>query len=127
MIRQELIDANRQKRLPDPSIVPVNPKRPKKQAPKVAVAVVAAMSSIDGPRSGDDDTTRLDMDEDNDDEIPPVAGPALVPMTVENQTTKDEKMQDAYGEDRATQQQGPVKKAKLEFVDVKVGSGGAWG
>jgi len=37
-VRQELTDASRQKRVPDPSIVTVLPKTPSKQSPKVAVA-----------------------------------------------------------------------------------------
>jgi len=39
MVRQELKDASRQKRNPDPTIVPVVPRAPSKQNPKVAVAV----------------------------------------------------------------------------------------
>jgi hypothetical protein len=38
-VRQELTDASRQRRLPDPTIVPVQPKAPSKQQPKVAVVV----------------------------------------------------------------------------------------
>lgn len=38
-VRQELTDASRQRRLPDPTIVPVQPKTPSKQQPKVAVIV----------------------------------------------------------------------------------------
>lgn len=37
IVRQELTDAARQKRMPDPTIVPVAPKAPSRQAPKVAV------------------------------------------------------------------------------------------
>lgn len=37
MIRQELSEANRQKRPPDPTIVPVMPRKPRSQNPKVAV------------------------------------------------------------------------------------------
>jgi len=39
MVRQELTDAGRQRRMPDPTIVPVAPKAPSRQAPRVAVAV----------------------------------------------------------------------------------------
>ena len=39
MIRQELTDANRQRRPPDPNVVPVTPRAPNKQTPKVAVAI----------------------------------------------------------------------------------------
>ena len=38
-VRQELTDASRQRRMPDPTIVPVVAKAPAKQTPKVAVAV----------------------------------------------------------------------------------------
>jgi hypothetical protein len=37
IVRQELTDAARQKRTPDPTIVPVAPKTPSRQAPRVAV------------------------------------------------------------------------------------------
>ena len=49
-VRQELTDAARQKRLPDPTIVPVLPKTPSKQTPKVAVASVEDM---EGEKGGD--------------------------------------------------------------------------
>lgn len=42
-VRQELTDASRQRRLPDPTIVPVTPKTPSKQQPKVAVIVTKKM------------------------------------------------------------------------------------
>ncbi len=46
-IRQELTDASRQRRPPDPNIVPVTPKTPAKQAPRVAVAVKETSDSTD--------------------------------------------------------------------------------
>ena len=44
-VRQELTDASRQKRQPDPNIVPVEPKMPSKQNPKVSVSVSVSVSS----------------------------------------------------------------------------------
>lgn len=109
LIRQELIDANRQKRQPDPSIVPVVPKAPRKQNPKVAV------SSSGGQSEGADD------DHNEGDENAPVAGPELV---------KTEEVRGKGGEDVAPDDdapQGPAKNEPKEFVDVNSGIGGAWG
>jgi len=39
LVRQELTDAGRQRRMPDPTIVPVAPKAPTQQTPRVAVAI----------------------------------------------------------------------------------------
>ena len=47
-IRQELIDAQRQKRPPDPNIVPVQPRAPKAQTPRVAVADSSTEEAADG-------------------------------------------------------------------------------
>jgi hypothetical protein len=61
-IRQELTDAGRQRRPPDPTIVPVMPRAPAKQTPKVAV-------------SGDSDENGTDVAMGDDEE--PVIGPAM--------------------------------------------------
>lgn len=81
-IRQELTDANRQKRPTDPNIVPVTPKTPQKQAPRVAVAVRTDNTDDDkdgaettgesaGPVIGPEmvkDDDKMDVDKEGDDE-----------------------------------------------------------
>lgn len=132
MIRQELIDSNRQKRQPDPSVVPVVPKRPKKQTPKVAVSslsddVDAGGGGVSGDAAG---AAEMDVDDDDDDdENAPVAGPVLVKKEDNSQTTaKDQEMKDAKEEEEQRATQGPASKdVTQDFVDIKVGSGGAWG
>jgi hypothetical protein len=47
LIRQELTDASRQRGPPDPTVVPVTPRAPQKQTPKVAVAPPSANGSDD--------------------------------------------------------------------------------
>ena len=102
MIRQELTDASRQRRPPDPAIVPVTPRAPNKQNPKVAVAV----------SNGSED-----KDSDNqasiDDEMEPVVGPVLV------------KIEEEAAPMKVKAGEGPAKAEKI--VDVYVGAGGAWG
>jgi len=66
-IRQELTDASRQRRPPDPNIVPVTPKTPLKQAPRVAVA-----SKDDDANAGNDGTQTTGEGEG------PVIGPEMV-------------------------------------------------
>lgn len=52
-VRQELTDASRQRRPPDPTIVPVTPRLPTKQAPRVAVAVPTDDEKGAGSENGD--------------------------------------------------------------------------
>jgi hypothetical protein len=98
MIRQELTDASRQRRPPDPTVVPVIPRAPNKQTPKVAVA-----------SSGDDDEAEDNMEID---ENAAVVGPVLV-------KTEDE------GAKVENKSEGPDKVDAVP--DVHVGAGGAWG
>ena len=99
-IRQELTDASKQRRAPDPTIVPVAPRTPKKQTPRVAVVG----SSDNGDTVDEADVTTLhEHDEDG-----PVIGPVMV--------KKDDSMDVENEED-----------GKKE-VDIKdIGKGGAWG
>lgn len=97
MIRQELTDATKQRRAPDPTLVPVTPRAPSKQQPKVAVAVSG--------EKGDD----TESPEGTDDSSATVLGPVLVKKEIKENT------------------EGPNKKANKSRVDVHVGSGGAWG
>lgn len=116
-IRQELTDANRQKRPPDPTIVPVMPRKPRSQNPRVAVA-----SSINN-RDNDDD-----MDHDgtepmlvaSDDDAEPI-GPVLVPIKNEGESANNNS-----GSAEETQQEAMAIQ-RHEPYDVPVGIGGAWG
>lgn len=100
MIRQELTDATRQRRAPDPAIVPVTPRAPTRQAPKVAVAEKTENDDGDNNESSGGTTATFSA---------PV-GPMPV-KTEGNGTIQRKEEEDA------------VKKAK----DIPVGLGGAWG
>jgi len=94
-VRQELTDASKQKRLPDPAIVPVVPRAPSKQGDRVAVRVKKAEEENDGGGSIDADEKRGD---DNDSE-------------------EDD-------ESDAGVEVGPVKPAELEEKNEEGGVGG---
>ena len=100
-IRQELTDANRQKRAPDPTLVPVTPRKPSKQQPKVAVA--------GSGEAKDDEETELSPEDTGDSSSAAVVGPVLVKKEIDKNT------------------EGPNKKEEKTRVEVHVGSGGAWG
>ena len=100
-IRQELTDASRQKRPPDPNIVPVAGKKPKSQTPKVAVAGGEATEDGENP-TGDEAM------EDSADA--PVIGPALVKIEGTDEEQSDDPM-DTTDDDASK--------------DVYAGSGGA--
>ena len=76
-IRQELTDASRQRRPPDPTVVPVTPRAPTKQAPRVAVT--EATDEENGMGSEDGDARELGpvlvKQEDNDAGLTSNAGP----------------------------------------------------
>jgi hypothetical protein len=105
MIRQELTDASRQRRPVDPTLVPVTPKTPNKQTPKVAVA--------DGDSDDAEDNGSESPDANN--ESGPVVGP-VGPVLVKRENDKPAK----------EKSEGPDNENK-KFTDVHVGSGGAWG
>ena len=75
-IRQELIDAARAKRAPDPNIVPVTPKVPQSQQPRVAVSGGIA----DGDKSDD---AEAEAAEDTNEPMAPLGPslPAKIPAT----------------------------------------------
>lgn len=100
MIRQELTDANRQRRQPDPAIVPVTPRAPSKQTPRVAVAVIK-----DG---GDGAEGTAGAEEAKE----------LGPVLVKKEDDGEEAVEGKTG-------QGPDK-PELK-IDVPVNVGGAWG
>ena len=98
-IRNELTEASRQRRAPDPTLVPVDPRTPSKQSPKVAVS-----GSTD--KTGTIDGVSNDLDE-------PIIGPAKPSGEQGGARTKGEK-QSSMENDGTT--------------EIKhVGSGGAWG
>lgn len=101
MIRQELTDASRQRRPPDPTIVPVTPRTPSQQAPKVAV-----VAKTEG---GDD---ALDASADGEVEAKE-QGPVLV-------------KKDQEGDHYMELEKGPGPDKPETKVDVPV-LGGAWG
>jgi hypothetical protein len=105
MIRQELMDANRQKRQPDPNIVPVVPRTPRSQQPRVAVA----SSNTSGIGGGS-------HDEGDDDHLEASLEPALGPSLPEA-TPATVKIEPAAVEE-------PLVKA---MPVIPAGIGGAWG
>lgn len=101
-IRQELTDANRQKRPHDPAIVPVTPRAPAKQTPKVAVAVTTEDGDgVDGAAVAEEAKE---------------LGPELV---------KKEDDPDSDAPTENNKGQGPDK-PEIK-IDVPVVVGGAWG
>lgn len=94
-IRQELTDASKQKRPPDPNIVPVSARKPKSQTPKVAVA------SSDGDEKENEAQSAAGDDSDANG---PGIGPAFVkkeePVEEEKKSHSEEK-EKAYREDFA--------------------------
>jgi hypothetical protein len=102
MIRQELTDASRQKRPPDPTLVPVTPRAPSKQTPKVAVAVTT------DDEDGGDGSGVAGAEEAKE------LGPVLV--------KKEDDEEAAVEKEKG---QGPDKPDIK--IDVPVISGGAWG
>lgn len=99
MIRQELTDASRQRRPPDPTIVPVTPRIPSQQAPKVAVVA----KTEDG-----DDALGTDGEVEAKEQ-----GPVLV-------------KKDQDGDHYMELEKGPGPDKPEAKVDVPV-LGGAWG
>lgn len=123
-IRQELIDANRQSRPIDPSVVPIIPRKPKKQAARVAVAIGNTTNTSDDSTSIaiDADGKGIkadDKDEDVGNMNVPIVGPVL---------KKDE-----VAEEKATETVVDASTVSTEEVpsedvvdDIEV-VGGAWG
>ena len=99
LIRQELTDAARQRRPPDPTIVPVQARAPSKQTPKVAV----------NPKTGEED--------DEDDGERPMIGPSMGEDGVATGT-----------EESAVESRSDTLEIREVANDLThVGVGGAWG
>lgn len=122
-IRQELNDAARQKRAPDPNIIPVTPKAPEAQGSRVAVDNSAAAKAGDPTVVGDGMCTLCPPAEgtaaENGDGTPTVMGPAASSSSsaVKNESPEKQQQQE--------QQQTAAPAAPI--ADVPVGPGGAWG
>jgi hypothetical protein len=114
MIRQELSEANRQKRPPDPTIVPVMPRKPRSQNPKVAV--VGRVMDDDMMNDG---TEPMLVASDEDDE--PI-GPFMMSTRKEGDTSAS----GDYGEESANNPESMASQQHQPY-DVPVGIGGAWG
>lgn len=114
LIRQELMDANRQKRPPDPGIVPVAPKAPKSQTSRVTLSLNGT-NDKDGP-------TKADNNDDDDDGNAPVAGPQMV-KTDHDMITRAVDDEGVKPDETVL---GPVKNDFTNIVDVNPGVGGAW-
>ena len=109
VVRQELTDAARQKRLPDPTIVPVIPKAPETQQPRVAVVGRKENDAVDNPNNLDDT----------------IVGPALPALPIVDSPSA------------ISDCDGPKPElsldAKLDEIDANItngyasGIGGAWG
>lgn len=123
MIRQELVDANRQSRAPDPTIVPVIPKKPKKQNPRVAVTISKTNTSNEGAKDNANAgcvgiDTKDNDDGNGDDENAPIVGPVLKKEAV----IKDEVMQVEIANSTNV-----TKEFTEDVVDDIEIVGGAWG
>eukprot|EP00521_Asterionellopsis_glacialis_P006622 CAMPEP_0195284004 /NCGR_PEP_ID=MMETSP0707-20130614/2365_1 /TAXON_ID=33640 /ORGANISM="Asterionellopsis glacialis, Strain CCMP134" /LENGTH=610 /DNA_ID=CAMNT_0040343287 /DNA_START=24 /DNA_END=1856 /DNA_ORIENTATION=- len=104
LIRQELTDASRQRRLPDPTIVPVTPRAPSKQNPRVAVAVTDAIDGEEGEAA----------QEGGEDKV---IGPAMV-----------EKEELESAQKQSSETANVVNKTDASATEVvDAGIGGAWG
>ena len=118
--RQELTDAAKQKRLPDPGIVPVVPRAPTKQGERVAVRVKKTNETTED----NDAVADAGLDSDEED---------AVEMTVETGPQIEEKngTSEMEGENAAVEETSGVKSeptnedSKVSSIDKVVG--GAWG
>lgn len=113
--RQELTDAAKQKRLPDPGIVPVVPKAPTKQGDRVAVRV----KTTDENEEEVTDAVKMNIDSDDED----------VEMVVEtapkSKGADDEKNPEESTVSEDTSASKTETSSSLSKFDKVVG--GAWG
>jgi len=105
MIRQELTDAARNKRAPDPNLVPVTPRAPSSQAPRVAVV----------GHTSDDKNDDM-MDEEHEDKQPGESNAPLGPSLPADGVVPKNEGGGALGDAAAD-----------AADDVDAGVGGAWG
>ena len=118
--RQELTDAAKQKRLPDPGIVPVVPRAPTKQGDRVAVRVKKS------DETAEDNDVATDTGNDSDEEN-------AVEMTVEAAPQIEDKNSPSGGDsDSAAAKETSGVKIEPANEDNKASNtdkvvGGAWG
>jgi len=112
-VRQELTDASRQKRTPDPTIIPVMPRAPRKQQPRVAVATKT------DAKNEDDDDLLLDGDQIIGPSLPNNHGDANK-VLIKNETESTP----ATTTESAARLESDTKAYLTQFVDI---GGGAWG
>ena len=137
-IRQELTDASRAKRQPDPMIVPVAPRAPSSQAPRVAVAansnkqsqsgsgIETETSSTNPSNNNHNDPQGPENQETVDDpnEFTTPLGPSLPSPELLRQQKKDGPLATS-----SVPTQEPTSQTSSSNQDdsVAVGAGGAWG
>ncbi|KAL7516526.1 hypothetical protein ACHAWX_001534 [Stephanocyclus meneghinianus] len=128
-IRQELTDASKQKRLPDPGIVPVVPRAPSKQGERVAVRVKKTDESKgDRADQGTVGGERLDSDdEDGGLEMSVELGPMKTAVTGHISNSNDKVNEDLIANGVKLDPQNhdsATTAAESKFENVV---GGAWG
>eukprot|EP00816_Leptocylindrus_hargravesii_P000690 CAMPEP_0196826056 /NCGR_PEP_ID=MMETSP1362-20130617/93415_1 /TAXON_ID=163516 /ORGANISM="Leptocylindrus danicus, Strain CCMP1856" /LENGTH=677 /DNA_ID=CAMNT_0042206587 /DNA_START=715 /DNA_END=2748 /DNA_ORIENTATION=- len=123
-VRQELTDASRQKRQPDPNIVPVEPKMPSKQNPKVAVKSKQSKITMTTAKNSNQ------LEHDNNSRGSVVIGPT-VPMVckvVRDDTNTDHATTTTTTTTTAQHNDGNVKEHEKEEEEEEDDTiGGAWG
>jgi hypothetical protein len=109
-IRQELTDASRQQRAPDPTIVPVTPRAPHAQTPRVPVKIADTTNDVtgDGEQSNETSATAITTTDPVDEaQVDIEIGPAR----------PEPKLRTFLAGEETT----------AADIDIYVGSGGAWG
>lgn len=112
IIRQELIDAYRQKRLPDPAIVPIQPPVEKEESASTSTGIVAT-AVIPAPEEVKNDSTAPSNEDDK----------------VENDATMEavETPNEISVLPVAAAPTESVIPKKQDIPDIAIGVGGAWG
>jgi hypothetical protein len=129
MVRQELMEAARQKRLPDPTVVPVLPKLPSKQSPRVAVVTTTATTKHSTLGNVDRQQQQQQQQQEEEEDI--VIGPSLPPPSNPPATAEDQINSFHDEEDKITNSTSIIAETKIssavaEGPNVK-SIGGAWG
>lgn len=116
-IRQELMDASRQGRMPDPAIVPVVPRVRKK--PEESTAVSEAHEDAANQDASSSDAIKAEANAGSDDGNPRVVGPIFVPK-------KEDRPMEELSNHHANV--GPTNDEMRENDEyIETGEGGAWG
>mmetsp|Transcript_43565 Transcript_43565/g.105634 ORF Transcript_43565/g.105634 Transcript_43565/m.105634 type:complete len:649 (-) Transcript_43565:150-2096(-) len=118
-IRQDLVDASRQGRMPDPAIVPVIPRVRKKPEEASATKEEANKDGGGGDQDGSTNDQVKSEAGNTDDGAPRVVGPVLVHGKDQGTKTSTNQQQTSVGPSKISMHDDD------EFVDT--GEGGAWG